>query len=83
MNFNSVYFNAVSPIESDTWYNLDYQWTTDLATAQRTTKLDLQSVALHELGHCIGIDESIILPEGNYEMQENGCAAFKTHQREL
>jgi hypothetical protein len=41
--------------ESDTWYNLDYEWTTSLTTAQTTSKIDLQSVALHELGHCIGL----------------------------
>ncbi|MBN1235954.1 MAG: hypothetical protein JW999_07890, partial [Methanotrichaceae archaeon] len=28
--------------ESDIWYNTDYQWTTDLATAQSTGKIDLQ-----------------------------------------
>jgi hypothetical protein len=46
-----------SIIESDSWYNLDYQWTTSLTTAQSTSKLDLQSVALHELGHCIGMGD--------------------------
>ncbi|MEI6105156.1 MAG: matrixin family metalloprotease [Methanothrix sp.] len=46
-----------SLIESDTWYNLDYQWTTTLTTAQTTSKIDLQSVALHELGHCIGMGD--------------------------
>jgi hypothetical protein len=46
-----------SLIESDSWYNLDYQWTTSLTTAQTTSKLDLQSVALHELGHCIGMGD--------------------------
>ena len=46
------YYNI---IESDTWYNLDYEWTTSLTTAQTTSKMDLQSVALHELGHCIGL----------------------------
>jgi hypothetical protein len=48
------YYNI---IESDTWYNLDYEWTTSLATAQTTGKMDLQSVALHELGHCIGMGD--------------------------
>jgi hypothetical protein len=43
--------------ESDTWYNLDFKWTTDLDTAKSTGKLDLQSVALHELGHCIGMGD--------------------------
>ena len=48
------YYNI---IESDTWYNLDFGWTTDLTTAQTTSKMDLQSVALHELGHCIGLGD--------------------------
>ncbi len=48
------YYNI---IESDTWYNLDFGWTTDLNTAQTTSKMDLQSVALHELGHCIGLGD--------------------------
>jgi hypothetical protein len=43
--------------ETDTWYNLNYAWTTDLATAQSTNKIDLQSVATHELGHGIGMDD--------------------------
>ncbi|OPY53351.1 MAG: hypothetical protein A4E49_01458 [Methanosaeta sp. PtaU1.Bin112] len=43
--------------ESDTWYNLDYGWTTSLTTAETTSKIDLQSVALHELGHCIGMGD--------------------------
>ncbi len=43
--------------ESDTWYNLDYEWTTSLTTAQTTGEMDLQSVALHELGHCIGMGD--------------------------
>lgn len=46
-----------SIIESDIWYNLDYQWTTSLTTAKNSNKLDLQSVALHELGHCIGMGD--------------------------
>lgn len=51
---NNGYYNI---IESDTWYNLDYGWTTDLSTAETTSKMDLQSVALHELGHCIGLGD--------------------------
>lgn len=46
-----------SLIESDIWYNLDYEWTTSLTTAKSTNALDLQSVALHELGHCIGMGD--------------------------
>lgn len=43
--------------ESDTWYNLDYQWTTNLNIAKTTCKVDLTSVSLHELGHSIGLDD--------------------------
>jgi hypothetical protein len=43
--------------ESDVWYNLDYQWTTTLSVAQKTKKLDLMSVSLHELGHTVGLDD--------------------------
>ncbi len=43
--------------ESDIWFSRDFQWTTDLATAQSTGKIDLQSVAVHELGHAIGMDD--------------------------
>ena len=43
--------------ESDIWFSRDFQWTTDLATAQSTGKIDLQSVAVHELGHTIGMDD--------------------------
>lgn len=48
--------------EADTTYNLDYQWTADWNTALSTGKMDLQSVALHELGHGIGMDDLYTLP---------------------
>jgi hypothetical protein len=51
--------------EADTVYNLDYQWTTDLNTAQNTGKLDLQSVAVHELGHSIGMGDLYTLPSSD------------------
>ena len=51
--------------EADTVYNKDYQWTTDLNTALNTGKLDLQSVAVHELGHSIGMDDLYTLPNGD------------------
>ena len=51
--------------EADTVYNKDYQWTTDLNTAQNTGKLDLQSVAVHELGHSIGMGDLYTLPSSD------------------
>lgn len=54
---NRLVDGYASIIESDIWYNCDYQWTTDLATAESTGKLDLQTVALHELGHSIGMGD--------------------------
>ena len=52
-------------METDSWYNRDFAWTTDLATAQSTGRIDLQSVALHELGHGIGMGDLYTLPEGD------------------
>ena len=54
-----------SIVETDSWYNRDFAWTTDLATAQSTGRIDLQSVALHELGHGIGMGDLYSLPEGD------------------
>ena len=54
-----------SIVETDSWYNRDFAWTTNLATAQSTGRIDLQSVALHELGHGIGMGDLYTLPEGD------------------
>ncbi|MGB4698270.1 MAG: hypothetical protein WBH08_10565 [Methanothrix sp.] len=54
-----------SLMETDSWYNRDFGWTTDLATAQSTGRIDLQSVALHELGHGIGMGDLYTLPDGD------------------
>jgi len=54
-----------SIVETDSWYNRDFAWTTDLATAQSTGRIDLQSVALHELGHGIGMGDLCTLPDND------------------
>jgi hypothetical protein len=59
-----------SLIEADTIYNLDYKWTTDLATARSTGKMDLQSVAVHELGHSVGMGDLYTLPASDSRTQD-------------
>jgi|GEM_PF-6291054 len=54
-----------SIIESDIVYNLDFKWTDDEKQARNTGKLDLQSVALHELGHTIGLGDLYTLNDGD------------------
>jgi len=46
-----------SIIESDVWYSRDNSWTADLSTAESQGKIDLQSIAVHELGHGIGMGD--------------------------
>ena len=45
-----------SILEADIWYASDKAWTTDLSKATGST-FDLQSVAVHELGHTIGMGD--------------------------
>jgi hypothetical protein len=56
--------------EADTIYNLDYQWTNDWNTAVNTGKMDLQSVAVHELGHGIGMGDLYTLPSSDPRSQD-------------
>ncbi|WP_424444891.1 hypothetical protein [Methanothrix sp.] len=56
-------YNSI--LETDVWFNSDFLWTTDLATAWSTGRIDLESVALHELGHGIGLDDLYLLPDGD------------------
>ena len=46
-----------SIIESDVWYSRDKSWTADWNVAVSQGKIDLQSVATHELGHSIGMGD--------------------------
>lgn len=50
--------------ESDVSYNTRYSWTTDLNTAGNNNGIifDVQTVALHELGHTLGLGDLYTLP---------------------
>jgi hypothetical protein len=59
--------------ETDVCYNTKYQWTTDWNLAQ-TSNLnikDVQSIALHELGHACGLGDLYILPEGDLRKRDS------------
>lgn len=52
-------------IESDVTYNTKSTWTTDWTTAKNKKATDLQSIALHELGHSCGLKDLYGLPSGD------------------
>jgi len=74
-----------SLMETDSWYNRDFAWTTDLATAQSTGRIDLQSVALHELGHGIGMGDLYTLPDDDPRQSDlqQVMNLYDSPQREL
>lgn len=51
-------------IETDVVYNTAHQWTTDFAVSQSSNKKikDVQTLALHELGHACGLGDLYTLP---------------------
>ncbi len=53
-----------SILEADTWFASDKTWTTDLSKATGST-FDIQSVAVHELGHTIGLGDLYTLPSSD------------------
>ena len=46
-------------VESDCWYNNDYSWRIDGAGGSGTGSktYDIQTIALHELGHTLGLSD--------------------------
>ncbi len=52
-----------SVLESDVSYNTRYGWSTDLNNLNG--KFDVESVALHELGHTIGLGDLYTLPDSD------------------
>jgi hypothetical protein len=54
-------------VESDVSYNTNAYWTTDWNTAVRGRGIyvDFQTIALHELGHSVGLGDLYILPRSD------------------
>ncbi|MBC7078963.1 MAG: hypothetical protein H5T42_00555 [Methanothrix sp.] len=57
---NPVVDGYYSVLESDVSYNTRYSWSTD-----GVNHIDVQTVALHELGHTIGLGDLYTLPESD------------------
>lgn len=54
-------------LESDIFFNTSFQWST--ASAGETGRFDLESIALHEIGHFSGLGHSAL---GETELREGG-----------
>lgn len=65
-------------IESDVYFNTRFRWST--AAAGETGAVDLESVALHELGHLLGLGHSAIgeteLAGGGRRVLSSGAVMF-------
>lgn len=55
--------------DSDVCYNTRNQWTLDWGKANWPT-VDVQSIALHELGHSVGLSDLYLLPENDPRSQD-------------
>lgn len=62
--YTRIYTNRYGYIaEADTCYNTNRVWTTDFSVAKSNRNvIDLQTVALHELGHACGLGDLYTLP---------------------
>jgi hypothetical protein len=66
-------------VESDVFFNSIFTWST--APAGETGRFDLQSVALHEIGHFVGLGHSALgetemRPEGGRRVLASGAVMF-------
>jgi hypothetical protein len=63
--YTRTYFSGKYLSEADMCFNMKYQWTTDWNTAQNGGAYDMQTVALHELGHYAGLGDLYTLPKSD------------------
>lgn len=61
-------------VESDVCYNTDYNWNTNGHNSYYNC--DVQTVAVHELGHTIGLDDLYNKPEYVDEKEQVMCASY-------
>ncbi len=68
-------------IETDVVYNIDRQWTTDWTVSQSTNGQikDVQTMALHELGHACGLGDLYALPAGDPRKSDNNQIMSSYH----
>lgn len=59
--YTRTWFSGSSLSEADMCFNMNYQWTTDWSAAKNGV-YDVQAVALHELGHYVGLGDLYNLP---------------------
>lgn len=66
-------------VESDIFFNSSFEWST--AASGETTRFDVESVAVHEIGHFLGLGHSAIgetefRPEGGRRVLGSGAVMF-------